>query len=109
MAKRSIQKLSLTGREARPSMLPVLRLQGTHHFDARSGVLISTGTVEIRADVRSEGFVCDGKLRHLKRGCGKGCACITCLAEPRRDGPPLAKVETCPCVRCQRRRASWRP
>jgi len=97
-----------TGRDARPSMLPaVLRLQGRHHFDAHRGVLISTGTVEIRADVRNAGFVCGGVLRHIKHGCGVGCVCVGCKAVPRRDGTPAAAtIETCMCVRCQRRRAA---
>lgn len=87
-------------------MLPgVLRLSGKHHFDERTGTRVSKGTVEIRADIRGEGFECGGILRHLGRGCGKGCPCITCEAEPRRDGkPPAETPDTCRCIRCRRRR-----
>ena len=103
--RRSIRETS-PRRDAGSSMLPVIRMQERRHFDAHSGELVNAGTVEIMANVRSEAFVCGGKIRHIKRGCGRNCACITCLATPRRDGmPTLATVETCPCIWCQRRRA----
>lgn len=73
--------------------------------DARSGAIVRKGAVEVFANVRSEGFICDGKLRHIKRGCAKGCPCITCLAQPRRDGRPATETrETCKCIQCQRYR-----
>lgn len=83
------------------------RQGGERMFDARSGAVLSRGRVEVLGNVRSEGFICprDGKLRHIKRGCGKGCPCITCQAESRRDGkPPTEARKDCKCVRCERHR-----
>jgi len=81
---------------------------GRHYFDSSTGNLISDGVVEVRLDVRvGEGFVCphSGALRPVKRGCGRGCVCVQCDAEPRRDGkPPKASVTTCPCAKCRLRR-----
>lgn len=100
-----------TGREARPSVLPMrpaLRMVGRHYFDAVSGNLISDGVVEVLANVGiGEGFVCphSGALRPVKHGCGRGCVCVQCDAEPRRDGkPPKASVATCGCAKCRLRR-----
>ncbi|MBR0969618.1 hypothetical protein [Bradyrhizobium japonicum] len=116
MAKRFLERSGgeskqQTGREARPSVLPLrpaLRMVGRHYFDAKSGSLISDGVVEVLGNVSvGEGFVCphSGVLRPVKLGCGRGCICIQCDAEPRRDGkPPKATVATCPCIKCQLRR-----
>jgi hypothetical protein len=100
-----------TGREAQSSELllrPVLRMVGRHYFDAVNGNLVSEGVVEVLGNVGvGEGFVCphSGALRSVKRGCGRGCLCIQCDAEPRRDGkPPKATVATCPCIKCRLRR-----
>ncbi|MHC2467136.1 hypothetical protein ACVIHD_006148 [Bradyrhizobium embrapense] len=100
-----------TGREARPSVLPLrpaLRVVGRHYFDALSGNLINDGVVEVLGNVGvGEGFVCphSGSLRSVKRGCGRGCVCLQCDAEPRRDGkPPKASVATCGCAKCRLRR-----
>jgi len=96
---------SKTGREARPLVLPVVRVEMRHHVDS-AGDLVVSGTVEIRRDLSraSPYFLCGGKLRHLKRGCGHACPCIECAAAPRRDGKPPATPRTCGCIRCQRRR-----
>jgi hypothetical protein len=102
---------SLTGREARGPRLRAFRHNwrqgGERMCDAHSGAALTQGNVEVLGNVRSEGFVCinDGRLRHIKQGCGKGCPCITCLAQPRRDGKPPAKTrKTCQCIDCQRYR-----
>src|ERR1700693_4549592 len=97
------QGKSLTGREARRSMLPAIRhnwWQGGEHFcDARSGEVLSHTTVEVFANVRSEGSCCGATLRHIKYGCGNGCPCITCATTKRRDGtPPTETRETCKCI-----------
>jgi hypothetical protein len=109
--ERSESESKHTGREARPSMLPLrpaLRMVGRRYFDAASGNLISDGVVEVLGNVGvGEGFVCphSGALRPVKRGCGRGCVCVQCEAEPRRDGkPPKESVATCPCVKCRLRR-----
>ena len=71
LAKRPA-RTSMTGREARPSVLPVVRIEMRQHFD-RSGELVVSGTVEIRRDLghSSPYFSCLGALRHIKRGCGR--------------------------------------
>ncbi|WMT73938.1 hypothetical protein [Bradyrhizobium sp. Ash2021] len=109
--KRSDRETQKTGREARRSTLfarPSIRLTRRHYFDTRDGSLITKGLVEVQLDVRgSTGFVCprDGGLRHVKRGCGRGCICLQCDAAPRRDGkPPKATVATCSCILCRQRR-----
>jgi hypothetical protein len=116
MAKRYVERSESeskqqTGREARPSVLPLrpaLRMIGRHYFDAVSGGMISNGVVEVLGNVGvGEGFVCphNGALRPVKRGCGRGCVCLQCDAEPRRDGkPPKASVATCGCAKCRLRR-----
>jgi hypothetical protein len=109
--KRCDSETKQTGRVARRSVPPfrsAIRMVGQHYFDASTGSLISDGVVEVRYDVRvGEGFACphDGALGPIKHGCGRGCACLQCDAEPRRDGkPPKASVATCPCVKCRLRR-----
>jgi len=97
---------SKTGRDARPLVQPVVRVEMRHHIDRR-GELVVSGTVEIRRDLSrmSPYFLCGSALRHIKRGCGPECDCIRCEAVPRRDGkPPAATPRTCRCIRCQRRR-----
>jgi hypothetical protein len=108
------ERATKTGRDVRGSVLfarPSIRFQGRQVFDASSGSLVSEGLAEIRLDVRNgEGFVCPhtGALRPVRHGCGRGCACLQCDAEPRRDGRPAkATVATCGCILCQRRR-QWR-
>lgn len=110
-AKRSDSETKHTGREARGSRLPLraaIRMTGLYYFDANNGSLISDGVVEVFHDVRlGEGFVCprDERLYPIKRGCGRGCVCLQCDAEPRRDGrPPKAIVQTCACIKCRLRR-----
>ena len=109
--KRSDSETKQTGREARRSRLPLrpaIRLTGRLCFDADNGSPITNGMVEVFHDVRlGEGFVCprDERLYPIKRGCGPGCVCLQCDAEPRRDGrPPKATVHTCPCIKCRLRR-----
>jgi hypothetical protein len=109
--KRFDRETQQTGRDARGASLfarPSIRLTGRHYFDTRNGSLITEGLVEVQLDVRgSTGFVCprDGGLHHVKRGCGRGCVCLQCEAQPRRDGkPPKASIETCACIACQQRR-----
>ena len=109
--KRPDRETKQTGREARRSVLPprpAIRILGRHYFDAKTGSLVSDGVVEVRLDVRvGVCFVCprDGILRPVKRGCGWGCLCLQCDAEPRRDGkPPKATVATCGCIMCRQRR-----
>jgi hypothetical protein len=111
LPKRSDSESKQTGREARPFMLPLrpaLRMVGRHYFDAATGSLISDGVIEVLGNVGvGEGFVCphSGALRPVKRGCGRGCVCVQCDAEPRRDGkPPKASVATCGCAKCRLRR-----
>ncbi len=114
MSKRHVERSESeskhTGGEARPLMLPLrpaLRMVGRHYFDAASGNLISDGVVEVLGNVGvGEGFICphSGALRPVKRGCGRGCVCVQCEAEPRRDGKPKASVATCPCIKCRLRR-----
>lgn len=105
------ERATKTRRDVGSSVLfarPSIRFQGRQVFDAASGSLLSEGLAEIRLDVRNgEGFVCPhtGALRHTKRGCGHACACVTCNAEPRRDGiPAVATIDTCNCIKCRRRR-----
>ena len=100
-----------TGREARRSLLPLrpaIRMTGRYYFDADNGSRISDGVVEVFHDVPlGEGFICprDERLYPIKRGCGRGCACLQCDAEPRRDGrPSKATVQTCACIKCGLRR-----
>lgn len=109
--KRPDRETRQTGREARRSVLPIrpaIRMLGRRYFDAKTGSLVGDGVVEVRLDVRvGEGFVCprDGILRPVKRGCGQGCLCLRCDAEPRRDGKPAtATVATCGCILCRHRR-----
>jgi hypothetical protein len=109
--ERSDSETKQTGREARLSPLPLrpaIRMTGRRYFDSDNGKLISDGVVEVFHDVRlGEGFVCsrDERLYPIKRGCGRGCACLQCDAEPRRDGrPPKATVQTCACTKCRLRR-----
>lgn len=114
--KRPGREPNQTGREARPSVLrEVVRAEGPHHvesyragrrFDADSGVIVDSFPRAITGTVRGEKFLCGGKLRDLNRGCGKGCPCITCQAvPPNRHEPAPATIESCPCIRCRRRRA----
>lgn len=95
-------------RDAGPLALPHVRRQGLkRHFDLKSGAPMNHGLVEVRDRVQHSHFVCpnDGHLRDARRGCGPGCACVTCEAAPRRDGkPPTATIKTCKCNRCRRRR-----
>src|SRR5581483_310440 len=97
---------SKTPREAGPLVLPVVRVEMRNHVN-RQGELVVSGTVEIRRDLSraSPFFLCGGKIRHLKRGCGQNCPCIACAAAPRRDGkPPAQTPSTCGCIKCRRRR-----
>lgn len=105
---RAAQGRTSTRQGAGTAMLPVIRMHGRQHFDARSGDVVNTGTVEIMGDVRSEAFVCDGKLRHIKHGCGTGCTCIDCRATPRKYEMAHETIETCKCIRCRRRSGMMR-
>jgi hypothetical protein len=111
LRSKGAERATKTVRDARGSVLfarPSIRFQGRQVFDAFCGSRVSAGLAEIRLDVpNGEGFVCPrtGALRPVRRGCGRGCACLQCDAEPRRDGrPPKATLATCGCFRCQQRR-----
>jgi len=90
------------------SVLRAIRFHGRQYFNGRTFELINDGVVEVQSVARRDGFICrrNGKLRHIDAGCGQGCTCINCLAAPRKYEPAPATVETCPCIRCERRRAS---
>ncbi|MGY3451934.1 hypothetical protein [Bradyrhizobium sp. USDA 4353] len=110
-AERADSETKQTGREARRSLLPfrpAIRMSGQRYFDADDGSVIRNDVVEVLHNVRlGVGFVCprDERLHPIKRGCGRGCACLQCDAEPRRDRrPPKATVQTCPCIKCRLRR-----
>lgn len=109
--ERSVSESKQTRGDAPQSVLrfrSAIRMVGRHYFDASTGNLIGDGVVEVRCDIRvGEGFVCPrtGLLRPIKQGCGRGCACLQCDAEPRRDRkPPTASVATCSCAKCRLRR-----
>jgi len=107
------QKPYSTRQGAGTAMLPAVRFAGRQYFNFNTYELINDGMVEVKSVARRDGFVCprNGKLRHMGTstrvgGCGTRCECMNCLATPRKYENPLATVETCPCIRCQRRRAS---